>query len=190
MRRELQAVALGKSAGIDDTWRIATKSGQGKKGALTTVTNEIGECAAASFHYRGPDLVREARERRPDGVFSPDVAFVDDLPNNHKVMQEIFELAEDHVIQDLRHLQNRITSTFISTCKLNVEANAAVRDIFTRDVDGGALRAQIKCGLLDGSLPGKVLGTTQAKRQAMQQPARQACLSIRAFENSQHETCG
>ena len=118
--------------------------------------------------------MREARERRPDGVFSPDVAFVDDLPNNHKVMQEIFELAEDHVIQDLRHLQNRITSTFIPTCKLNVEANAAVRDIFTKDADDGVLRAKIKRGLLDGSLPGKVLGTTQAQRNAMQPPARQA----------------
>ena len=43
MRREIQAVELGKSASMDDTWRIATKSGQGKKGALTTVTNEIGD---------------------------------------------------------------------------------------------------------------------------------------------------
>ena len=159
MQREIQSVVLGRAGATDETWRIATKSGQGKKGALTTVTSEIGECAAASFKVKAAALSKEARARRPDGAFKPGVVFVDDMPSNHMLMCEIFGLSPDHVIQDLRHLQNRITSTFISVCKTNATANAAIRDVFTEDHDVN-IRKYIRQGLLDGTLPGRVMGTS------------------------------
>ena len=176
MQREIQSVVLGRAGATDETWRIATKSGQGKKGALTTVTSEIGECAAASFKVKAAELSREARARRPAGAFKPGVVFVDDMPNNHKLMCEIFGLSPDHVIQDLRHLQNRITSTFISVCKTNAKANAAIRDVFTEDFDVN-IRKHIRQGLLAGTLPGRVMGTSFETRSGWSSEKRAQWLS-------------
>ena len=62
------------------TWRIATKSGQGKKGSLVTVVNDIGECAAATFKGSTEALLRQAKERRGE-KWRTEVVFVDDMPN-------------------------------------------------------------------------------------------------------------
>ena len=109
-RREIQETRVRKAIAVDDTWRITTKSGHGKKGTLTTVTNEIGECVTAAFNRPTKQALVELVSARAARLRGLQVVFVDNMPTDESLYSAVLKLADDHIIQDSRHLHNRIPS--------------------------------------------------------------------------------
>lgn len=176
--RELQSSEVRVALAADETWDTAKKAGAGKSGTLATITNEIGECVKASIDRSTKSLCLELHDKRGE-LLDVKVVFVDNMPTNKQYFMQVFGLPEEHIIQDLRHLMNRIMKTLNNGCaRQYAEATKELRTVFTfANEKTNKIMSSIDESIVNGTITGRILKTTESTRFTMGVEGRKTWLA-------------